>query len=142
VAVDGFAAGGDSGIADAAIFIEGAFGLDGLDAELRAILFEEEFIAGANTHGTANGVRYRDLALARDASLFLESGFRHSLLYHESPYFGRGTAARQGATRPSASSCAVGGDLGGADTEERSFAPLRMTAKRQRRRTSVARTLP
>ena len=75
VAVDGFAAGGNSGIADTTIFFERAFGLDGFHTEFGAILFEDEFISGANAHGTPNGVRDRDLALACDAACFFSVDF-------------------------------------------------------------------
>jgi hypothetical protein len=69
---DGFASGGDSRIANTAIFFERALGVNGLNAEFRADLLEEEFVAGTNAQGATDFVRHGDLTFAGDAGLFRE----------------------------------------------------------------------
>jgi hypothetical protein len=84
---DSFAAGRNPGIADAAIFFEGAGGAEWLDTKFGAVLFEEKPVAGAYAESAADFVGDGDLALAGETGLFLQGWFRHSLLYHGIPYF-------------------------------------------------------
>jgi hypothetical protein len=72
VADDGFASRGDSRIANTTKFFKRAFGAYRLNAEFRADLLEEKFVAGVNAQGAADFMRHGDLALAGDASLFLQ----------------------------------------------------------------------
>jgi hypothetical protein len=68
---DGSASGGDPRIAHTAIFFERAFGVNGLNAEFRAVLLEEKFVAGTNAQGATDFMRHGDLTFAGDAGLFL-----------------------------------------------------------------------